>query len=159
MGEAVLAITQTMGWLGLVLLILVVVNTVCGVIKNISEGQKFSLKTLFKGIGKAFVFYACSVLLAISFTMLPFINEMISEQCGFELISEQTLAILSNVAVLGIVINAIVTQGKKAIEGIKELVDIPVVKHLYWNDDEDNEEYGFEENNDEEELEDYPSSL
>lgn len=151
MGEAILAIAQIMGWLGLVLLILVSVNTVCGIIKNTSEGQEFSFKTLFKGLGKAFVFYICSVLLAVSFTMLPFINEMISAQCGIELISEQALVSLSNIAVLGIVINAIIIQGKKAIEGIKELVNVPIVKELIENNEE---EIDFE---DEEEFEDYPS--
>ena len=151
MGEAILAIAQIMGWLGLVLLILVSVNTVCGIIKNTSEGQEFSFKTLFKGLGKAFVFYICSVLLAVSFTMLPFINEMISTQCGIELISEQALVSLSNIAVLGIVINAIIIQGKKAIEGIKELVNVPIVKELIENN---KEEIDFE---DEEEFEDYPS--
>lgn len=130
MYETILSILQIMGWLGLVLLILVGVNTACGIIKNISEGQKFSLKILLKGLGKSLVFYICSVFLSIAFTMLPYINSMITAQCGIELISEETLTILSSTAILATVIAVVVTQGKKAIEGIIELVQVKINKEL-----------------------------
>ena len=123
MKEALLSTIKIVGWLGIILGILVLINTICGVIFNTSEkGEMFSWKILLRGIVKALIFYGCCALLAIAFTMLPFINQMIANVYGVELLSSDILTTLSTVAVLGIVINAIVTQGKKALEGITKLL-------------------------------------
>ena len=127
MGKAVSKVLEIFGWLGIILGILVLINTVCGIIFNMNKkGEKFSFKILFKGLLKALVFYLCSGALAIAFTMLPYVNEMITNTYGIQLIANETLNTLSAVAVLGIVINAIVTQGKKAIEGIQQLLTVKV---------------------------------
>lgn len=143
MYDKILSVLQIMGWLGIVLAILVFVNTICGVIKNMSEGQSFSWSVLLKGLGKSLVFYICSVFIAVSFTMLPFINDMISAQCGMELISGETLDILSSTAVLSVVIAVVVSQGKKALEGIIELMHVKVANTMITGileEDEDIEE-------------------
>ena len=126
--EAILSTLKTMGWLGIVLGMLVIVNTVCGIIHNTSNGEEFSWSKLFKGLGKAFVYYASSALTAVAFTMLPFINDMITNSFGVTLLSPDTLNILSSVAVLGIVITTVVVQGKKALKGIVELANVSVTK-------------------------------
>lgn len=59
------------------------------------------------------MFYLCSVLAAIAFTMLPFINEMITNAFGVILLSSELLNTLLSVAVLGTVTAAVVVQGKK----------------------------------------------
>ena len=41
-----------------------------------------------------------------------------------QLIANDTLTTLSTVAVLGIVVNAIIAQGKKALEGIGQLLSV-----------------------------------
>ena len=140
MYDKIISILQIMGWLGIVLAILVFVNTVCGIIKNMSEGQSFSWSILLKGLGKSLVFYLCTVFISVAFTMLPFINDMISAQCGIELISGETLDVLSATAVLGIVITVIVTQGKKALEGIIELMQVKVANALITGFIEDSED-------------------
>lgn len=140
MYENILSILQIMGWLGIVLAILVAVNTACGVIKNVSEGQTFSWNVFFKGLGKSLVFYLCSVAIAIAFTMLPFINDMISALCGVELISGKTLELLSSTAVLGVVIAVVVTQGKKALEGIMDLMQVKVANGVITELIEEDEE-------------------
>lgn len=126
--EAIMSTIKTMGWLGIVLGMLVFVNTVCGTIHNMSKGEEFSWKKLLKGIGKAFVFYISSALTAVAFTMLPFINNMITDSFGVILLSPDTLNLLSSVAVLTIVIAAVVVQGKKALQGIVELANTSITK-------------------------------
>ena len=126
--EAIMSTIKTMGWLGIVLGMLVFVNTVCGTIHNMSKGEEFSWKKLLKGIGKAFVFYISSALTAVAFTMLPFINNMITDSFGVILLSPDTLNLLSSVAVLTIVIAAVVVQGKKALKGIVELANTSITK-------------------------------
>lgn len=79
---------------------------------------------MIKGITKVLTFYICSVLVAIAFTMLPFINEMITNAFGVILLSSELLNTLSSVAVLGVVTAAIVVQGKKAIQGVVDLANI-----------------------------------
>ena len=75
--NAILSTLSIMGWLGIILGILVVTNTLSGTLYNIYEKkEKFSLKKLFKGLGKALIFYISSSLLSVAFTMLPYINEM-----------------------------------------------------------------------------------
>lgn len=145
--EAIISTAKTMGWLGIVLGMLVIVNTVCGTIHNLSKGEEFSWKKLFKGLGKAIIFYASSALTAIAFTMLPFINDMITNSFGVILLSPDTLNLLSSVAVLGIVIATVVVQGKKALQGIVELANTSITKDeiITWEVKEPEEEYKIEE--------------
>ena len=107
---------------------LVVVNTICGIIHNTSQGESFSWSKLLKGLGKAAIFYVSSALTAIAFTMLPFINDMITNSFGVILLSPEILNTLSSVAVLGIVVATVVVQAKKAIKGIVELANVSITK-------------------------------
>ena len=123
--NAILSTLSIMGWLGIILGILVVTNTLSGTLYNIYEKkEKFSLKKLFKGLGKALIFYISSSLLSVAFTMLPYINEMITDSFGVVLLSNDLLNTLSSVGVLGVVVASIVAQGKKAIEGTTKLAGI-----------------------------------
>ena len=123
--EAILSTLSIMGWLGIILGILVVVNTICGTIYNISSGKEnFKWKKLFKGLGKSVIFYISSAFLSVAFTMLPFINEMITNAFGTVLISTELLNTLSSVGVLGVVASVIVVQAKKAIQGITSLANM-----------------------------------
>lgn len=149
--EAILQTLQIMGWLGVVFFILVIVNTMCGVLYNINNGEKFSWKKLFKGLLKALVFYISSVATAIAFTLLPFINNLITNAFEVELLSPELLNTLSSVAVLTIVITATITQGKKALEGIKSLSNISIATEDI--DINDEEEINLINNEEEEELE------
>ena len=66
MKDVIILTLQAMGWLGIVLGILVVVNTICGTLYNITTGQEsFSWKKLFKGLGKALIFYISAALLGV----------------------------------------------------------------------------------------------
>ena len=134
MKDAIILTLQAMGWLGIVLGILVVVNTICGTLYNITTGQEsFSWKKLFKGLGKALIFYISAALLSIAFTMLPFINEMITNTFGTKLLTEDLLTTLSGVGVLGVVVSTIVVQGKKAIVGILQLANISAnTEEITW---------------------------
>ena len=145
--EAIISTAKTMGWLGIVLGMLVIVNTVCGTIHNLSKGEEFSWGKLLKGLGKAIIFYASSALTAITFTMLPFINDMITNSFGVVLLSPDTLNLLSSVAVLGIVIATVVVQGKKALQGIVELANTSITKDeiITWEVKEPEEDYEQEE--------------
>ena len=123
--NAILSTLSIMGWLGIILGILVVTNTLSGTLYNIYEKkEKFSLKKLFKGLGKALIFYISSSLLSVAFTMLPYINEMITDSFGVVLLSNDLLNTLSSAGVLGVVVASIVAQGKKAIEGTTKLAGI-----------------------------------
>lgn len=123
--EAILSTLSIMGWLGVILGILVIVNTICGTIYNICSGKEnFKWKKLFKGLGKAGIFYISAAFLSIAFTMLPFINEMITDAFGTILISTELLNTLSSVGVLGVVASVIVIQAKKAIQGITSLANM-----------------------------------
>ena len=123
--EAILSTLSIMGWLGIILGILVVVNTICGTIYNICSGKEnFKWKKLFKGLGKAGIFYISAAFLSIAFTMLPFINEMITDAFGTILISTELLNTLSSVGVLGVVASVVVVQAKKAIQGVTNLANM-----------------------------------
>ena len=123
--EAILSTLSIMGWLGVILGILVIVNTICGTIYNICSGKEnFKWKKLFKGLGKAGIFYISAAFLSVAFTMLPFINEMITDAFGTVLISTELLNTLSSVGVLGVVASVIVVQAKKAIQGITSLANM-----------------------------------
>jgi len=123
--EAIMATLKIVGWLGITLGILVVVNTVCSTAYNIGSGKEtFSWKKMFKGLIKASIFYVSAALLSIAFTMLPYINEMITGAFGVILLSNDLLNTLSSVGVLGVVVAAIVVQGKKATKGIVNLANM-----------------------------------
>lgn len=119
--ETIIEVLKTMGWLGVILGILTFVNTICGIITNLDRGEKFNLKKLLKGLLKAVMFYLSAVLTSIAFTMLPFINTMITKIFEIELLSSDTLNTLSTIAILGIIVAAIITQGKGAIENVNRL--------------------------------------
>lgn len=123
--EAIILTLKIMGWLGIVLGILVGVNIVTGTIVNIWSGKEtFSWKKMLKGISKSVVFYFSAVAIGVAFTMLPFINEMITSAFGIMLLSNEMLNTLSSVGVLGVVVSTIVVQGKKAIAGVVNLANI-----------------------------------
>lgn len=123
--EAIAETLRIMGMLGIVLIILASVNIATGTIVNMwQNGEKFSWEKMLKGIEKVLVFYASSIAIAVAFTMLPYINNMIVDAFGTTLINEETLKTLSSVAVIGTVIAAVIVQGKKAIIGIGELANI-----------------------------------
>lgn len=139
--ESIIQTLIIMGWLGIVFFILVAVNTICGILFNLSNGEVFSKRKLAKGLIKALVFYLSSVFTAIAFTLLPSINNLIIKTFGVALLSSELLNILSSIAVLAIVVAAIVTQGKKALEGIKKLSDISSdVEEITWEVEEPTEE-------------------
>lgn len=141
MVEAILKTLQIMGWLGIVLIILATVNIVTGTLINIWSGKEnFNENKMIKGIIKVLVFYICSVLVAVAFTILPFINEMITNAFGVILLSSELLNTLSSVAVLGVVTAAIVVQGKKAIQGIVDLANISSDTEVITWEVKDNEE-------------------
>jgi hypothetical protein len=124
--EAIMSTLGIMGWLGVILGILVIVNTVCGTVTNITNGESFSWKKMLKGLAKAAIFYGSAICTSVAFTMLPYINEMIVNSFGVILLSTELLNTLSSVAVLGIVVSTVVVQAKKAIEGIIKLANISV---------------------------------
>lgn len=140
--EAILSILKIMGWLGVILGILVLVNISTKTIYNVwSSTELFSWKKLLKGIIKAFVFYISAMLICIAFTILPYVNEMIIDAFEVVLISNEMLETLSNVGVLGTVLSAIVMQGKSAITGILSLLKVSTnSEEITWEVVEDEEE-------------------
>ena len=125
MVEAILSTLTIMGWLGITLGILAIVNITTGTLINIWENnEKFDWRKMIKGIIKVLVFFISSAFVAVGFTILPFINEMITNAFGMELISHEVLNTFSSVAILGIVISTILVQAKKAIKGITNLANI-----------------------------------
>ena len=139
--EAIISTLSIMGWLGIVLGILVIVNTLCGTMLNIYEGQDFTWKRLFTGLLKSVVFYIGAAMVGVAFTMLPYINEMIIAGFNVTLLSTELLNALSSVGVLGTVISTITVQGKKAIQGIIELAQVSAdteqITWEVWEDEED----------------------
>ena len=119
--EAIMSTLGIMGWLGVILGILVIVNTVCGTVTNITNGESFSWKKMLKGLAKAAIFYGSAICTSVAFTMLPYINEMIVNSFGVILLSTELLNTLSSVAVLGIVVASVVTQAKKAFANVSKL--------------------------------------
>lgn len=123
--EAIILTLKIMGWLGVILAILSSTNILTKTLTNIwSKKENFSWNKMLKGIGKVVVFYFSAVAVSIAFTILPFINEMITTFFGVMLISNDTLNTLSSTGVLGIVMATVVTQGTKAIQSILELSKI-----------------------------------
>ena len=120
--EAILSTLGIMGWLGIVLGILAMTNIVTRTLANVwSKEESFSWDKMLKGIGKVVIFYLSAVAVSIAFTILPFINDMITEAFGVVLLAKDTLTTLSSVAVLSVVVTVIVTQGKKALESVINL--------------------------------------
>lgn len=137
--EAILSILKIMGWLGIILGILVVVNISTKTIYNVwSSKELFSWKKMLKGISKSLVFYISAVFICIAFTILPYVNEMITSTFGMILISNEMLETLSSVGVLGTVISAIVMQGKSAITGILALSKVSTNnEEITWSVEEE----------------------
>lgn len=116
----------TMGWLGVVLGILIIVNTICGTVSGLYSGEKFSWKKMGKGLLKASIFYISAAITGIAFTILPYINTMIADNFNIVLLSDELLDTLSGVVILGVVVSTVVVQAKKALEGIVELANISI---------------------------------
>ena len=137
--EAILSILKIMGWLGVILGILVVVNISTKTINNVwSSKELFSWKKMLKGISKALVFYVSAVFICVAFTILPYVNEMITSTFGMILISSEMLETLSSVGVLGTVISAIVMQGKSAIAGVLALSKVSTnSEEITWSVEEE----------------------
>jgi len=137
--EAILTTVDIMAWLGIVLMLVVSVNTICGTVFNISANkEKFSWGRFFKGLGKSFVFYISAVLSSIAFTLLPYINEMITNAFGTILISNELLNTLSSVGVMGVVISTIVSLGKKAITNVVKLANMTYeTEEITWKVEEE----------------------
>ena len=137
--DAILSTLSIMGWLGIILAILVVVNTTCGTIFNVfSKGEKFSWKRLLGGMGKAAVFYIAAALVSIACTMLPYINNMISDSFGVVLLTDDLLKTLSSVGVLGIVVSVITIQAKNAIKNTVQLANMGnLPEEVTWNVEEE----------------------
>lgn len=123
--DAILSTLTIMGWLGIVLALLVMVNTICGTVFNVvAKKESFSWKRLFKGIGQAVIFYISAVLTSVAFTMLPYINTMIANSFGVVLLTDELLNTLSSIGVLAVVVSSIVVQGKKAITNTVQLANM-----------------------------------
>ncbi len=137
--EAIIATLKIMGWLGVILGILVVVNISSKTIYNVwSSKELFSWKKMLKGIGKSLVFYLSAVAISVACTMLPYVNEMITATFGVMLVSNETLEVLSSVGVLGIVMAAVVSQAKKAITGISTLSKVSTSnEEITWTVEEE----------------------
>ena len=130
MWEAVCATLNIIMWIGVILGLLLVVNTVCGIICNLNKGDHFSWKKFFQGIGKAVAFYISIALLSVATTLLPFINLMVVEVFGVNLIEPAVLNALSTTVIFGIAASAIIIQGKKALENVVELAKISNIGEL-----------------------------
>ena len=125
MWDIILNTLQIMGYLGIVLGILAIVNITTQTLVNIwNNKEKFDWKKMIKGIIKILVFFISATFVSIAFTILPFINIMITNSFGTELISNQVLNTFSSVGILGIVVSTITIQAKKAIEGVTNLANI-----------------------------------
>ena len=137
--EAIIEALQIMGWLGIILGILVVVNITTSTIYNVwSSKELFSWKKMLKGIGKSLVFYLSAVAISVACTMLPYVNEMITASFGVMLVSNETLEVLSSVGILGIVMATVVMQAKKAITGISTLSNVSTSdEEITWKVEEE----------------------
>lgn len=122
--DTIIEVLRIMGWLGITLAILVITNTATGTLVNMWQNQEtFSWKKLLKGIIKAVIFYVSALFISVAFTMLPYINEMITNAFGHILISNDVLNTVSSVGVLAVVVAAVVSQAKKAIENVVRLAN------------------------------------
>ena len=137
--EIILGTLKIMGWLGLILGILVIVNITTGTLNNVwSSKEEFSWKKMAKGLLKAIIFYLSAVFLSVALSILPYVNDMITEVFGVVLVASETLETLSSVGVLGIVMAAIVVQAKKAITGITTFSNVTTSdEEITWSVEEE----------------------
>lgn len=142
--DAILEVLKIMGWLGVVLGILIITNTATGTLANLwHDKENFSWKKLLQGLVKAIIFYVSALFISVAFTMLPYINEMITAAFGEILISNDVLNTLSSVGVLGVVVAAIVVQAKKAIQNVVRLANgTEAAEEITWEviEEEENKE-------------------
>ena len=76
--------------------------------------------------------------MGVACTMLPYINEMITKAFGTVLLSNDILTTLSSVGVLGVVVAAIVSLGKKAIANVVKLANMAYeTEEITWNVEEE----------------------
>ena len=137
--DAILSTLGIMGWLGIVLMILVAVNTACGTVFNVfSKGEEFSWKRLLGGMGKALIFYVAAALVSVACAMLPYINNMITDSFGVMLLTDELLKTLSSVGVLGVVVSVITIQAKNAIKNTVQLANMGnQAEEVTWNVEEE----------------------
>jgi hypothetical protein len=62
---------------------------------------------------------------------------MISTSFEIELISNEVLEMLSSAGVLGTVVTAIVTQGKRALTGLLKMQEVSTSEEITWNVEEE----------------------
>lgn len=139
MKEAIMETLRIMSWLGIALGILAVVNISTGTLTNVWSGkEKFNILKMLKGISKVLAFYICAALVGVVFTMLPFINEMITDAFGVILVSNDVLNTFSSVGVLSVVVSTIIVQAKKAITGIVSLANMSSeTEQITWKVEEE----------------------
>lgn len=137
--EIIIGTLKIMGWLGIILGILVVVNITTGTLNNVwSSKEEFSWKKMIKGILKAVIFYLSAVFLSVALAILPYVNDMITEIFSVVLVANETLETLSSVGVLGIVMAAIVMQAKKAITGVTTFSNVTTSdEEVTWSVEEE----------------------
>lgn len=137
--ESIMSTLKAMGWLGIVLALLMIVNTTCGAMYNVGSGkEKFSFKRLLGGVGKALVFYISAAFAGVAFSMLPHINTMIGEVYGMQLFADEMLHSLSSVGILGVVVSIITAQAKRAITSIVNLANMGnKTEEIVWKIEEE----------------------
>lgn len=137
--ETIMGTLKIMGWLGVVLGILSVVNITTGTLNNVwSSKELFSWKKMIKGILKTVIFYLSAVFLSVALAILPYVNDMITEIFSVVLVANETLETLSSVGVLGIVMATIVMQAKKAITGITTFSNVTTSdEEVTWSVEEE----------------------
>ena len=122
-------ILSIMVWIGVILGLLTLVNITCKAFHNVlALKQPFSWKKIAKGLGRMALFYISSICVSVAFSVLPYVNALIGQTFGIELVGGEILEQLSTLGVLGVCVNAIIAHGKKAMEGISVLgrVDEPI---------------------------------
>ena len=106
--EAIMEILRIMGWVGVVLGIIATVNLICGTNLLISTWSNIFLKKFFKGILKCNFLYE-AVFVSVAFTMLPYINTMITDALD-RLLSKAIIKHFIKCRSLGIVVASVVTS-------------------------------------------------
>lgn len=120
--DAIIKILEIIGLCGLLIFGLMIVNISSGCLINIKEkGESFSKEKFIKGILKTVVLYIATCILAIIFTLLPFLNELINNIYNIQLISIESLQTLSNTSILTLFISVIINQSMKAFSNIKNI--------------------------------------
>ena len=120
--EAISTVIGIMIWIGFASVLCAAVNIGGKIIINIKNGEKFTWGKFFKGIGKVCLLWVASLIVALVCAMLPFINTALVEAYGLMFIGDEILSTISSMAVIGICVNALIVEIKKAIETIKKLM-------------------------------------